>query len=301
MNERKLKNACQRGTSKRFILKMENDLSCHLGISCASTLCSMLHFAQCICSHFLEGSTCLFMSAFKIHDFKQHFGLSRSSEERIFIRPGTGARPLDAIMSTLPGVHTVVFNLLPLQAPPWASYGDARKGKGKDIGARWTNGGKGKDPEAGSAGLHTTASQVVAVRPARVAHGSGGLTCRVCSWASTTRTRMADRFVSHGTFLEDAQRARMEPATAAFTCVPSASERTLATNARRKGPTDYRCQCKASLLPLPRRPDDYTHFFGLKIFAGSAGLTAALKSIGLRGSFGIDSVLYKVRLGPNQT
>ena len=61
------------------------------------------------------------------------------------IRPGTGARPLDAIMSTLPGVHTVVFNLLPLQAPPWASSGDARKGKGKDIGARWTNGGKGKD------------------------------------------------------------------------------------------------------------------------------------------------------------
>ena len=131
------------------------------------------------------------------------------------------------------------------------------------------------NPGAGSAGLHTTASQVVEVRPARVAralarastrraHGSGGLTCRACSWASTTRTRMADRFVSRGTSLEDAQKARMEPATAAFTCVPSASERTRTTNARRKGPTDYRCQCKVSLLPLPRRPDDYTHFSGLR-------------------------------------
>ena len=84
----------------------------------------------------------------------------------------------------------------------------------------------------------------------------------------------------------------MEPATAAFTCVPSASERTRTTNAHKKGPTDYRCQCKASLLPLPRRPDDYTHFSGLR------SSPAALKSIGLRGSLGIDSVLYKVRLGP---
>ena len=55
--------ACQRGTSKRFILKMENDLSCHLGISCALSLCSMLHFAQCMCSHFLEESSRPFMSA----------------------------------------------------------------------------------------------------------------------------------------------------------------------------------------------------------------------------------------------
>ena len=131
------------------------------------------------------------------------------------------------------------------------------------------------NPGAGSAGLHTTALPVVEVKPARAAralarastrkaHGSGGLTCRVCSWASTTRTRMADRFVSHGTFLEDAPKARMEPATAAFTSVPSASERTRTTNARRKGPTDYRCQSELSPLPLPQRPDVYTHFSGLR-------------------------------------
>ena len=36
----------------------------------------------------------------------------------------------------------------------------------------------------------------------------------------------------------------------------------------------------------------------MEIFAGSAGITAALRNAGLQCSFGIDSVLYKVRFGP---
>ena len=39
-------------------------------------------------------------------------------------------------------------------------------------------------------------------------------------------------------------------------------------------------------------------FFSLEVFCGAAGITAALKRIGLKASFGIDSTLYAVRKGP---